>query len=146
MSDQTLPPGRRYQPLVSLGRERSIAEAPLHLDNSVCTLQQARELFQLAIIIYNCTRHGGLDGKQPALIRKEHNDRYRVTLIDNEPRLRRAMMRTEKNAEFGADGLRAFGRRYSATEVAMATRLKTDVSSTPRSSLRGSVSRTRPLP
>lgn len=83
----------------------------------LCTLQQARELFQLAIIIYNCTRHGGLDGKQPALIRKEHNDRYRVTLIDNEPRLRRAMMRTEKNAEFGADGLRAFGRRYSATEV-----------------------------
>lgn len=83
----------------------------------LCTLQQARELFRLAIIIYNCTRHGGLDGKQPALVRKEHNDRYRVNQIKDEPRLRRAMMRTEKNAEFGADGLRAFDRRYSATEV-----------------------------
>lgn len=83
----------------------------------LCTLQQARELFEIAIIIYNCTGHGGLDGKQPALVRKEHSHLYRVPLINGEEKLRRAMMRTEKSAEFGADGIRAFGRRYSATEV-----------------------------
>ncbi len=85
--------------------------------NVMCTLQQARELFQIAIFIYNCTRHSGLDNKQPALVRKEHNDRYKVNLMHDQERLCRAMMRTEKTAEFGNDGIRAFGRRYSQSEV-----------------------------
>ena len=79
----------------------------------LCTLQQARELFDIAVTIYNCTRHSGLDGKQPALIREQHNERYKVNLIQDEERLRRAMMRSEKDVDLGSDGIRAFGRRYS---------------------------------
>lgn len=83
----------------------------------LCTLQQARELFALAVIIHNCTRHSGLDGLQPALVRKQHNDRYLVNLIDDEERLRRAIMRSEKNLELANDGIRVFNRRYSQAQI-----------------------------
>lgn len=96
----------------------------------MCTLQQARELLQLAVFIYNCTRHSGLDGKQPALVRKEHNERYLVNDIKDEARLKRAMMRSEKNAEFGNDGLRAFGRRYS--EAVATAKIYQDHENAPR--------------
>lgn len=96
----------------------------------MCTLQEARELFQIAITIYNCTRHSGLDKKQPALVRKEHGERYRVNLITDQQRLHRAMMRTEKSAEFGADGLVAFGRRYS--EAAVTAKIYQDHENAPR--------------
>src|SRR5690606_11799390 len=81
----------------------------------LCTLARARELLDTACIIYNMTRHEGLDGKQPSLVHHEHLARYKVSGIADEAVLKRALARGEKNVEIDNTGVRVFGQRYSAT-------------------------------
>src|SRR5690606_17599175 len=59
----------------------------------LCTLARARELLDTACIIYNMTRHEGLDGKQPSLVHHEHLARYKVSGIADEAVLKRALAR-----------------------------------------------------
>jgi hypothetical protein len=79
----------------------------------LCTLKKARELLDMACIIYNTTRHDGLDGKQPSLVHQEHLCRYRVPGIVDEAILKRALMRGQKEVEVDNSGVRVFGQRYS---------------------------------
>jgi transposase InsO family protein len=81
----------------------------------LCTLQQARELLDLACVIYNLTRHTGLDGKQPSLVHQEHLARYKVAVIEDQEILRRALCRGEKEIQIDNSGIRVFNRRYSSS-------------------------------
>lgn len=81
----------------------------------LCTLQEARELLDIACIIYNVTRHGGLDGKQPSLVHQEHLARYKVAVIEDQEILRRALCRGEKDIQIDNSGVRVFNRRYSSS-------------------------------